>query len=159
MSKDNVSPIIIGSKAKVVPSFSPVEALKFMTISLVKDSKKKSDTVHYHVSDTFLLLNQERLSKYLGADTYSAYIRMMSQQIPSSTSQLEQRLTDAERLSIVKSRYLQSPCEVQQWVRDLDSRFRDILDASVSSLDNSSTSSGGSQTEVAIPTPSPTPSN
>lgn len=97
-------------KAKITPSFSPIESLKILSIN----------NVHTVVSDTFLLLNQERLKRVLGEDTFSAYIKGLSNPVAKPASI---PMTDKDRLSTIRSRYCQSPSEIMAWTEVLSDRW------------------------------------
>lgn len=66
-----------------------------------------------HVNDVYLLFNQQRLAA-LGTDTVNKWLETLT---PSNDalSELRSKCTDAQLLSIVKSKYIQSPSELQAW--------------------------------------------
>lgn len=135
-----------GEQSAVVPKFSPLESLRF-----VKDS---SGVVTF-VSDTYLLLNAERLRTVLGEDTYSAILRMCGQSSSAKTPYVLD-LSDEDMLSTLKSRYIQSPSECRAYAQDilnrgsgLSSAFKEYLSSltSTSSEEKTSSSESSSSSE------------
>lgn len=61
-------------------------------------------------SDVAMLFNQQRLDR-CSKDTLLDYFNSLSRSSPA-LSQLRSKLNDDQLISIVKSRYLQSPCEL-----------------------------------------------
>lgn len=126
-----------GEDSAVVPKFSPLESLRF-----VVDSE---DTITF-VSDTYLLLNAERLRTVLGEDTYSSILRMCGQSAASRTPYVLD-LSDEDMLNTMKSRYIQSPSECRAYAQDILSRGSGLARSYkeyLSSLDNSSSSNSSS---------------
>lgn len=126
-----------GENSAVVPKFSPLESLRFVV--------DPEGTVTF-VSDTYLLLNAERLRTVLGEDTYSSILRMCGQSAASRTP-YALNLSDEDMLSTMKSRYIQSPSECRAYAQDILSRgsglarsFKEYL----ASLDSSSSSNSSS---------------
>lgn len=115
-----------GEQSAIIPKFSPLESLRF-----VEDS---SGVVTF-VSDTYLLLNAERLRTILGEDTYSAILRMCGQASSAKTPYVLD-LSDNDLLDTLKSRYVQSPGECRAYAQDILNRgsgltrsFKDYLDS------------------------------
>lgn len=97
-------------KSKIIPQFSPIEELKIL------DAKENGK---FLVTDTYLLLNQERLQNLLGQEGYLNYIASLRPRLkPDNVS-----MTDNDILSTTKSRYCQSPSEILAWTSELASRF------------------------------------
>lgn len=126
-----------GENSAVVPKFSPLESLRF-----VVDSE---NTITF-VSDTYLLLNAERLRTVLGEDTYSSILRMCGQAAASRTPYVLD-LSDEDMLNTMKSRYIQSPSECRAYAQDILSRGSGLacsFKKYLVSLDNSSSSDSSS---------------
>lgn len=115
MRKD-LKPIFPGIQDAIAPVFSPVESLRIII------SDKKVMTV---VSDLFLIFNQERIAATLGEDSLRVLYNQMSQ--ASSSKTISSNLTDDERLSLLKSRFIQTPGEIQSWYSGLLSRFGNLI--------------------------------
>lgn len=109
--------VIQGLDSIVPPSFSPIESLKQII---------SEDGVITMVSDQFLLLNAERLKNVLGEDTYRAYIASLSASGPSPYRELSAKLSDDQLLDSVKSRYIQAPCEIRDYIDGLDDHLQDL---------------------------------
>ncbi|MCZ2845433.1 MAG: hypothetical protein O2U61_02885 [Candidatus Bathyarchaeota archaeon] len=95
----------------IVPSFSPIEPLKIL---------EHSDGSLSLTTDTYLLLNQERIKNYLGEDTFRSYINSLNAAPKKAKSFLE---TSPDE---IKSRYIQSPSELKSYTEDLISRWSRI---------------------------------
>lgn len=112
ISDSEISIRFQGEQSAVVPRFSPLESLRF-----TQDSEGNL----FFVSDTYLLLNAERLRLILGEDTYSAILRTIGQAAQSRTPYI-QGLSDKDMLDTLKSRYIQSPAEVRAYQVDMLTR-------------------------------------
>lgn len=133
-----------GEDSAVVPKFSPLESLRF-----VFDSE---NTITF-VSDTYLLLNAERLRTVLGEDTYSSILRMCGQSAASRTPYVL-NLSDSDMLDTLKSRYVQSPSECRAYAQDILSRgsglarsFKEYFASLSSDTDSLSSSSDTSSVQ------------
>lgn len=69
------------------------------------------------VSDATLLLNEQRVINDIGEDNYRNFIREL-QANPASPYK-DGNFTDEQLMTEIKSRYVQSPSEVREWVRDM----------------------------------------
>lgn len=69
------------------------------------------------VSDATLLLNEQRIINDIGEDNYRNFIREL--QVNPSSPYKDANFTDEQLLTEIKSRYVQSPSEVREWVRDM----------------------------------------
>lgn len=118
---DNEIVFVECKKSKILPQFSPIEELK------VLDARENGK---FLVTDTYLLLNQERLQNFLGQEGYLNYIASLRPRLkPDSVN-----MSDQDILSTTKSRYCQSPSEVLAWTSELASRFtaaKEIFDRKV----------------------------
>lgn len=86
----------------------PVDELRFVT--------ELDGSVRF-VSDATLLLNEQRIINDIGEDNYRNFIREL-QENPSSPYK-DVNFTDEQLMTEIKSRYVQSPSEVREWVRDM----------------------------------------
>lgn len=78
------------------------------------------------VSDATLLLNEQRIINDIGEDNYRNFIREL-QSNPSSPYK-DGNFTDEQLMTEIKSRYVQSPSEVREWVRDMLDQQEKISD-------------------------------
>ncbi len=69
------------------------------------------------VSDATLLLNEQRIINDIGEDNYRNFIREL--QVNPSSPYKDGNFTDEQLMTEIKSRYIQSPSEVREWVRDM----------------------------------------
>lgn len=118
---DNQIVCIECKKSLIAPQFSPIETLKIL------DAKENGK---FLVSDTFLLLNQERLQSFLGQEGYLNYIASLRPRLKTDNI----NMTDDDILSTTKSRYCQSPSEILAWTSELASRFsvvKEVFDQKV----------------------------
>lgn len=94
----------------------PIESLRF---------SKTSDGALLINSDTKLLLNSQRIRDTLGEDVYLNIVRSIQ---PSRPNALRDKLTDDQLLTLVKSRFLQSPSEMRAWMASLEREYSDLVD-------------------------------
>lgn len=71
------------------------------------------------------LFNQTRLAK-LGTTALDAWIKSMMVTKDNPLSELREKCSDSELLSIMKSRYCQSPSEVMNWARYLKNNLQEF---------------------------------
>lgn len=69
------------------------------------------------VSDATLLLNEQRIINDIGEDNYRNFIREL--QVNPTSPYKDGNFTDEQLMTEIKSRYVQSPSEVREWVRDM----------------------------------------
>jgi hypothetical protein len=74
-------------------------------------------------SDVNLLMNAERIRNQIGEENYLNIVRS----IQPSRSPYKQKLDDDALISTLKSRYLQSPAEVDAWMASLDQKYEDMV--------------------------------
>lgn len=97
------------------------------------------------VSDSTLLLNEQRIINDIGEDNYRNFIREL--QVNPSSPYKDGNFTDEQLMTEIKSRYVQSPSEVREWVRDmLDQQENISAEAKVKleEIDSSESGSTGS---------------
>lgn len=78
------------------------------------------------VSDATLLLNEQRIINDIGEDNYRNFIREL--QVNPSSPYKDGNFTDEQLMTEIKSRYVQSPSEVREWVRDMLDKQEQISD-------------------------------
>lgn len=78
------------------------------------------------VSDATLLLNEQRIINDIGEDNYRNFIREL--QVNPSSPYKDANFTDEQLMTEIKSRYIQSPSEVREWVRDMLDQQEQISD-------------------------------
>lgn len=113
MSESKVS-VISGMASAVAVVVQPIESLRFYT---------DEDGCIRMNSDVNLLLNAERIRNQIGEENYLNIVRS----IQPSRSPYKQKLDDDALISTLKSRYLQSPAEVDAWMASLDQKYEDMV--------------------------------
>lgn len=86
----------------------PIDELRFVT--------EQNGSIRF-VSDATLLLNEQRIINDIGEDNYRNFIREL--QVNPSSPYKDGNFTDEQLMTEIKSRYVQSPSEVREWVRDM----------------------------------------
>lgn len=92
------------------------------------------------VSDATLLLNEQRIINDIGEDNYRNFIREL--QVNPSSPYKDSNFTDEQLMIEIKSRYVQSPSEVREWVRDMLDQQEKISDDVKSKLKEIEASEG-----------------
>lgn len=105
METQNVLNILANSEFITV---RPVDEMRFVT--------EQDHSVRF-VSDATLLLNEQRIINDIGEDNYRNFIREL--QVNPSSPYKDGNFTDEQLMTEIKSRYVQSPSEVREWVRDM----------------------------------------
>lgn len=95
-------------KSAVYCQIGPVERLRYV---------KDDDGVIHYVSDVNLLMNAERLRNQIGEESYLNLIRG----IQPKKSPYDDKYTDEQLFTAIKSRFIQSPSEVLAWIESLGS--------------------------------------
>ena len=113
MSKNRAF-VISGMASAIAVVVQPIESLRFYT--------DEDCCVHMN-SDVNLLMNAERIRNQIGEENYLNIIRS----IQPSRSPYKQKLDDDALISTLKSRYLQSPAEVDAWMVSLDQKYEDMV--------------------------------
>ena len=75
-------------------------------------------------SDISLLFNQQRLVKVLGTDTFNDWLKGLT---PKDVGIDTSKYTDAQLLSFIKSRNIQSPAELRSWSEYLNSEADKVI--------------------------------
>lgn len=86
----------------------PIDEMRFLT--------EQNGSIRF-VSDATLLLNEQRIINDIGEDNYRNFIREL--QVNPSSPYKDGNFTDEQLMTEIKSRYIQSPSEVREWVRDM----------------------------------------
>ena len=106
--------IVAGLSSAVPVVVQPIESLRFYT----------DEDGHIHMnSDVNLLMNAERIRNQIGEENYLNIVRS----IQPSRSPYKQKLDDDALIETLKSRYLQSPVEVDAWMASLDQKYQDMV--------------------------------
>lgn len=106
--------VVSGMASAIAVVIQPIESLRFYT--------DEDGCVHMN-SDVNLLMNAERIRNQIGEENYLNIIRS----IQPSRSPYMQKLDDDALISTLKSRYLQSPAEVDAWMVSLDRKYVDMV--------------------------------
>lgn len=106
---ENIECIVTGLSSALSVVVQPIESLRFY---------KDEDGVIRMNSDVNLLMNAERVRNQIGEENYLNIVRS----IQPSRSPYKQQLDDDALISTLKSRYLQSPAEVDAWMASLDQK-------------------------------------
>lgn len=106
--------IVVGLSSAVPVVVQPIESLRFYT--------DEDDCIHMN-SDVNLLMNAERIRNQIGEENYLNIVRS----IQPSRSPYKQKLDDDALIETLKSRYLQSPAEVDAWMASLDQKYQDMV--------------------------------
>lgn len=99
---------------------------KFYKPSVVAElrvTKLPNGAVKYQ-SDVSLLFNQQRLVKVLGTDTFNDWLKGLT---PKDVGIDTSKYTDAQLLSFIKSRNIQSPAELRSWSEYLNSEADKVI--------------------------------
>lgn len=124
-------------KSAIYCQIGPVERLRYV---------KDDDGVIHYVSDVNLLMNAERLRNQIGEESYLNLIRG----IQPKKSPYDDKHTDEQLFTAIKSRFIQTPSEVLAWIESLGSAgdsIRSELDALAKSMqsDQQSEATGDSE--------------
>lgn len=103
----------------------PVDELRFV---------QELDGSIRFVSDATLLLNEQRIINDIGEDNYRNFIREL--QVNPSSPYKDFNFTDEQLMTEIKSRYVQSPSEVREWVRDMLDQQEKISDDAKAELED-----------------------
>ena len=106
--------IVAGLSSSVPVVVQPIESLRFYI--------DEDGCIHMN-SDVNLLMNAERIRSQIGEENYLNIIRS----IQPSRSPYKQKLDDDALIETLKSRYLQSPAEVDAWMTSLDQKYQDMV--------------------------------
>ena len=122
----------------------PIDELRFVT--------ERNGSVRF-VSDATLLLNEQRIINDIGEDNYRNFIREL--QVNPSSPYKDGNFTDEQLMTEIKSRYVQSPSEVREWVRDMLDKQEQISDEAKAKLEEmqaSESESGSTESTETVET-------
>lgn len=114
MEKRDIIGVLSNSEFTTV---RPIDELRFV---------EELDGSIRFVSDATLLLNEQRIINDIGEDNYRNFIREL--QVNPSSPYKDANFTDEQLMTEIKSRYVQSPSEVREWVRDMLDQQEQISD-------------------------------
>lgn len=114
MEKRDIINVLSNSEFTTV---RPIDQLRFI---------EEFDGSIRFVSDATLLLNEQRIINDIGEDNYRNFIREL--QVNPSSPYKDSNFTDEQLMTEIKSRYVQSPSEVREWVRDMLDKQEQISD-------------------------------
>lgn len=106
--------VISGMSSAVAVVVQPIESLRFYA--------DEDGYIHMN-SDVNLLMNAERIRNQIGEENYLNIVRS----IQPSRSPYKNKMDDDMLISTLKSRYLQSPAEVDAWMASLDQKYQDMV--------------------------------
>lgn len=121
METQNILNVLANSEFITV---RPIDELRFVT--------EQNGSIRF-VSDATLLLNEQRIINDIGEDNYRNFIREL--QVNPSSPYKDGNFTDDQLMTEIKSRYVQSPSEVREWVRDMLDQQEKISDEVKSKLE------------------------
>jgi hypothetical protein len=114
MEKRDIINVLSNSEFTTV---RPIDELRFV--------QELNGSIRF-VSDATLLLNEQRIINDIGEDNYRNFIREL--QVNPSSPYKDANFTDEQLMTEIKSRYVQSPSEVREWVRDMLDQQEQISD-------------------------------
>ena len=106
--------IVSGLSSAVPVVVQPIESLRFYA--------DEDGCIHMN-TDVNLLMNAERIRNQIGEENYLNIVRS----IQPSRSPYKNKMDDDMLISTLKSRYLQSPAEVDAWMASLDQKYQDMV--------------------------------
>jgi hypothetical protein len=106
--------VISGMSSAIAVVVQPIESLRFYP--------DEDGCIHMN-SDVNLLMNAERIRNQIGEENYLNIVRS----IQPSRSPYKNKMDDDMLISTLKSRYLQSPAEVDAWMASLDQKYQDMV--------------------------------
>ena len=106
--------VISGMSSAIAVVVQPIESRRFYP--------DEDGCIHMN-SDVNLLMNAERIRNQIGEENYLNIVRS----IQPSRSPYKNKMDDDMLISTLKSRYLQSPAEVDAWMASLDQKYQDMV--------------------------------
>lgn len=134
MEKRDILGILSNSEFTTV---RPIDELRFV--------EELNGSIRF-VSDATLLLNEQRIINDIGEDNYRNFIREL--QVNPSSPYKDSNFTDEQLMTEIKSRYIQFPSEVREWVRDMLDQQEQISDEAKAKLEEMKSSETGSSDSV-----------
>ena len=121
MEKRDIVNVLSNSEFTTV---RPIDELRFV--------RELNGSIRF-VSDATLLLNEQRIINDIGEDNYRNFIREL--QVNPFSPYKDGNFTDEQLMTEIKSRYVQSPSEVREWVRDMLDKQEQISDEAKAKLE------------------------
>ena len=137
MEKRDIINVLSNSEFTTV---RPIDELRFF--------QELNGSVRF-ISDATLLLNEQRIINDIGEDNYRNFIREL--QVNPSSPYKDSNFTDEQLMTEIKSRYVQSPSEVREWVRDMLDQQEKISDDAKAKLEDMKSSEGETTDSVVEP--------
>lgn len=81
----------------------------------IKNSDRKGVNIEFVCDPIIELLNQKRIENTIGTDSLKVWLNTLSQQAHDPFADLRKNCSDDDLISLIKSRYLQAPCEILAW--------------------------------------------
>lgn len=100
---------------------SPVDEFNFSEIEVANEKRP----VRFVQDPIYELFNQQRISR-LGSTSLEAWIKSMMVIKSNPLSELREKCSDADLLSVMRSRYCQTPSEVMNWARYLNNNLAEL---------------------------------
>lgn len=119
-------------KRDVLGVLSNSEFITVRPIDELRFTEELDGSIRF-ISDATLLLNEQRIINDIGEDNYRNFIREL--QVNPSSPYKGSNFTDEQLMTEVKSRYIQSPSEVREWVRDMLDQQEKISDDAKAKLE------------------------
>jgi hypothetical protein len=119
-------------KRDVLGVLSNSEFITVRPIDELRFTEELDGSIRF-ISDATLLLNEQRIINDIGEDNYRNFIREL--QVNPSSPYKGGNFTDEQLMTEVKSRYIQSPSEVREWVRDMLDQQEKISDDAKAKLE------------------------
>ena len=101
-----------------------------------------------HVNDVFLLFNQQRLSG-LGIDTINSWLASLTPK-NDDLAELRAKCSDEQLLSLVKSKYIQSPSELEAWSTYLNTHYDSEM-AALAAIQKDNENTDEAETDTSSP--------
>lgn len=105
-------------------------------------------TTHQISHPLYMLFNQERLDR-LGSEAVRQWLQSLDNARNTNLDELRSKVSDDDLLSMVKSRHIQHPCELERYLADLNQRA-EYFNSEVARIvaENKAASEQQQQTEV-----------
>lgn len=133
------------AKTSVLFQPSPVTSLLFEVVDHVLPDGRVSHC-HRTLNDIYLLFNQQRISRTLGIDTLNAYISSLDSSSNDSLRSLRRRMNDHQLMTFIKSRHIQSLCELKAWSSVIDDKISMEIERTKDSQDTSDSAGSSDST-------------
>lgn len=104
----------IALESTLVRTPSIVDDFYVETIS--KETKTKPKPTVRYIDPIYMLFNQQRLAR-MGKDNVQQWLDSLRNAGYSEVDELRSKCTDEQLVTMIKSRYLQSPSEILNWCR------------------------------------------